>query len=349
MKRIYIKLKTLIISYKKKIKFLFSSNFKSYKKKQNKSVILLDTPEHGNIGDAAIALAETRYINDNFPEYDFFEFTFNDCSVGCKYIKKYICNEDILIVHGGGFIGTLWKNEQNNFIHILNSFINHRICVMPQTVYFDDDYEIDRFKNVLSHRQSETVFFLRDKESYFYMNNNFKYKNISYYLVPDIVTYLKGNSLLQRNQEVLFCIRSDKEKLINTNELNNVKKLLIRLNLSYTFSDTVIPGNISPNDRISVINTKLQEFSRSALVITDRLHGMLFSLITGTPCIALDNISHKVSGQYEWLKHLSHIENCNVNEIDIDKILILLNSENIYDNSIFEKYYVKMKKVISNN
>ncbi len=44
-------------------------------------------------------------------------------------------------------------------------------------------------------------------------------------------------------------------------------------------------------DRMEELNSKFAEFLSSGLVITDRLHGMIFAAITGTPCIALDNKS----------------------------------------------------------
>ena len=53
---------------------------------------------------------------------------------------------------------------------------------------------------------------------------------------------------------------------------------------------------------------KLDEFRKSKLVVTDRLHGMLFAAITGTPCIALGNSSGKVKGVYDWLTHLDYIQ-----------------------------------------
>ena len=38
--------------------------------------------------------------------------------------------------------------------------------------------------------------------------------------------------------------------------------------------------------------------------VTDRLHGMIFSVVTGTPCIALDNVSGKVRGVHAWIEDL---------------------------------------------
>ena len=43
-------------------------------------------------------------------------------------------------------------------------------------------------------------------------------------------------------------------------------------------------------------------FGNRKLIITDRLHGMIFSAITNTPCIALANSTGKVKGVYDWIR-----------------------------------------------
>jgi pyruvyl transferase EpsI len=44
------------------------------------------------------------------------------------------------------------------------------------------------------------------------------------------------------------------------------------------------------------------------VVVTDRLHCMIFCAITQTPCVVLPNSNHKIKGTYEtWLSHLPHI------------------------------------------
>lgn len=53
---------------------------------------------------------------------------------------------------------------------------------------------------------------------------------------------------------------------------------------------------------------KLEERASSKLLITDRLQGMVFAAITGTPCIVLNNNHYKVKGTYEWISTLDYIE-----------------------------------------
>ena len=38
-----------------------------------RKVILMGVPHHNNLGDNAIAIAEKKYIKDNFPEFQYYE------------------------------------------------------------------------------------------------------------------------------------------------------------------------------------------------------------------------------------------------------------------------------------
>ena len=63
-----------------------------------------------------------------------------------------------------------------------------------------------------------------------------------------------------------------------------------------------------------IINKKITEFKSAKLVITDTLHCMISCAISGTPCIALNNLTGKVQGVYEWVKHLEYIRYCDTVE-----------------------------------
>lgn len=56
------------------------------------------------------------------------------------------------------------------------------------------------------------------------------------------------------------------------------------------------------------------------LVITNRLHGIIFSAITETSCIVVNSLSHKIAGCYEWLQGCSYIRFAD----DTDSVLKLM-------------------------
>ena len=99
-------------------------------------------------------------------------------------------------------------------------------------------------------------------------------------------------------------------------------------------------------DRDSALEKQFDAFRHAELVVTDRLHGMIFSAITGTPCIVINSRSPKVKGCYEWIKQLDYIKFCD----DVSAITDIYNQINIkehsYDNNDLLPYYEKLKKDI---
>jgi len=92
----------------------------------------------------------------------------------------------------------------------------------------------------------------------------------------------------------------------------------------------------------------LNDFSSSKLVVTDRLHGMVFSAITETPCIVINSLSPKVEGCYEWLKDLDYI--CFASSVD--QVPVLLRSLEkvipVYDRKKLDCKYEPLRRCINN-
>ena len=92
-----------------------------------------------------------------------------------------------------------------------------------------------------------------------------------------------------------------------------------------------------------IVKEKIQEFLGSKLVITDRLHGMIFAAITETPCIALSNYNHKVIGTYDWISYLPYISFADSIDDAIELIPKMLRIENAkFDNTPLIPYFNKL-------
>ena len=142
------------------------------------------------------------------------------------------------------------------------------------------------------------------------MKNHFKNK---VELVPDTVMYLANlinNSENLEREDVLICFRDDKEKVTARSiTCNFIDLLAIHDYKNIEISDTVL-GNLSfePQEKPELFKKTLNKFRTAKFVITDRLHGMIFALITKTPCIAFDNSNKKISSTYNtWLKDIPYI------------------------------------------
>lgn len=295
-----------------KIKILqgykYINKFKKFK--NNKKIIYMLVPSHGNMGDQAIALATLKYLEDNFSEYNIIEVYREDTYKYSKAIKKIINDNDLIILHGGGNMGNLYPVEEKDRRFIIRLFPNNKIISMTQTISFSDNLEgkneLLKTKNIYNSH-NDLILIAREKTSYKIMRNELEKNNII--LNPDIVFYLNNMYKPQEDKRnrIMTCLRSDKESV-----LGNEKNYFIeQLNNCYeeVFNyDTVIKKVVTKDIREKELKKMFEEFLQSKVVITDRLHGMVFAAITKTPCIVTKSLDHKVTGTYEWIKDLNYIK-----------------------------------------
>ncbi len=278
--------------------------------------VLMATPEHGNLGDHAIAEAELAFLADYFSGTKVCEITGN-CYRSIKMkLVKYIHPKDILIITGGGFLGSLWMNEEELVRDIITSFPDNAIVIFPQTVFFENDEhgseQFDRSMKVFSSHK-KILFGVRDKASIKTAEKILgEDRRSSVLFVPDIVCYWRGQKEKEGanklREGLMMCLRQDKERVVSEEIHHTVEKIARDLNFQLKYTDTVIDGPVLPAMRKALVKEKMDEFRSSRLVMTDRLHGMLFAAITATPCIAMDNSSGKVAGVHEWIRHLDYIK-----------------------------------------
>lgn len=274
---------------------------------------LLDTPTHGNLGDHAIVLAEQQLLAQcGIKSYELTATQIN--SREAKYAAVTPMNQYIL-VHGGGFLGALWPNEEERFRRILQAFKKQKIIVFPQTVTFDTTTPEGRKYLEESQRiyaaHPDLTIFLREKRSYAFMQQYFP--TVRCLLVPDIVTLLNVPDTVQPRKGILFCMRRDLEKAIDDAAQ---QEMLTAVQTQYPdetieYTDTVIDHDVMPEKREEEVNKKLAQFSGARLIVTDRLHGMVFAALTNTPCIAMSNSNGKVKAVYEWIEGNDYIRFAN--------------------------------------
>ena len=266
--------------------------------------ILFNSPRHGNLGDHAIALAELEFCtSQNIRVFDF------------PWLSRFLLPLALLtprskqiLIQGGGYLGSLWKREEKRARRIIKAFRNHDVLIFPQTVYFDLTTKKERefcqqSRKCYSGHPSMTLF-VREKNSFDFIRKEMP--AVSVKLVPDIAMLLEGQRAHIR-EGVLLCLRNDKEKTVKDEETGRLLELLRSRCRHIKVTDTVMDEDILPRKRETAVRKKMMEFSGSELVITDRLHGMIFAAVTETPCIVLNSRSYKVKGSYEWLRELDYI------------------------------------------
>ena len=280
---------------------------KKIKNTKGKKIFLIGTPEYGNLGDHAIAIATKKFLNEELNDFKIIEITSGDYHYGNKtvkpVIKEVISKDDIILISGGGFLGSLWVNHYGEEMvrDVLISFPNNKIIILPQTIFFEDNsYGKEQFfisKKVYESHKDLTIC-VREKKSFEFMKNNMT--NIKTFLIPDMVFYLKEKTISTNKNGAIICLRNDKEKI---NQLD--EKVLEKIYAKYgrvEKLDTVTNNSISVRKRDKLVKSMLNKFRKSEFICTDRLHGMLFAYITNTPFFAVDNLSGKISSTFEtWI------------------------------------------------
>ena len=119
-------------------------------------------------------------------------------------------------------------------------------------------------------------------------------------LLPDMSIYLALGNCSEKNKDsndVGLCMRDDIECAVTQNEKSKIEQALYSMGYNINHINTVLPNNVLYEEsRLSAVWQFVSDCRKYKFVITDRLHGMIMSFLAGTPCIALDNKSKKVSG-----------------------------------------------------
>lgn len=280
---------------------------------EKKNIFLIGTSDRSNLGDHLIALSAKQILEDCFENYTVHEITGDHFRNERSQITKVIGAEDIIFITGGGFLGDLWMDEEKMVRDILEDYPNNQVIILPQTIYFADDNDnVKEYVNTCNkyNAHNNLTLFARDSQSYHLFKKMFPNKQIE--LFPDLALLWKERISVEKESVALLCFRADKESVIAAQTALGYEKYLLSIGMEVGWTSTLHEGehcgDIVLEKRKEKVYAKLNEFGRARLIITDRLHGMILCALVGTPCIAFDNVSKKVSSVYnDWLKELPYI------------------------------------------
>ncbi|WP_102048678.1 polysaccharide pyruvyl transferase family protein [Pygmaiobacter massiliensis] len=265
----------------------------------------LDAPAYGNLGDQAIAYAICKFCSNTFPNAEIYEFQEGSVIQYLSWLKRTIKPGDLIVLQGGGNLGNLYPRYEYIRRTIIKAFPQNRIVVFPQSIYFSNDR--DGKHEIVAARKSyaaneNLIIFARDSKSFQEMEMLFPETCIE--LCPDIVFSLNGTVSAENRSGIGVCMRDDKEKTITPEQTKKIIEHLSENKVKTRKFDTTVGTErpVAGEYRESLVISKLKEFAECEIVITDRLHGMIFSYITSTPCVAVSNSTGKSLYAYnDWL------------------------------------------------
>ena len=148
------------------------------------------------------------------------------------------------------------------------------------------------------------LFFARDPISYELAKEMFP--NLHVKLYPDIVTMLIGKKDYSEAREGIYlCRRHDIEQFYQEEDYIRFANILKQLE-KVDVSDTIIKETNREIYRNldQYVENIVKRFAGYKVVVTDKFHGLVFSLAANTPVIVLKTKDHKVTSGYEWFSKI---------------------------------------------
>lgn len=321
LKDLIIRLKMMIFSIvilPKKFLQMVKRNITVAKNNKNKKlrtepqIFLIGTPEYGNLGDQIIAVAELDWLKANYPDYEIKEFTHETLmkDKDCKMLLSQISKKDIIFLQGGGNLNDLYLNCERIRRRVISACPENKIVLFQQSIFFSEREKGESVKAetcAVYNKHGNFTVITREDRSFETAKEIFEPLKVLKY--PDMATYLFGKIKPHHNLEssgVITCLRDDDEKFYSDEELRSMKSVLSKKYMM-DCADTNIKKTVSPDNRIKVISRLVDRISTHEVMITDRFHGVIFSILAGTPCVVLRSSDHKIVEGVKWFKDIDGI------------------------------------------
>lgn len=283
-------------------------------------------PTYNNLGDQMIGFAQKLFFRRNFPQLLYIEITEPQTDQAIAELQKQLRPSDMIGFIGGGNVGSYYLNHERARRKVFSTFIDNLTVSFPQSVNFNENSRQGQRELGLSQEAygknpnltlcaRETQTFRRFQR---YFDNNVLFTG-------DMVLSLDPLPGRGKRDGVLMIMRHDDEKVTGDDLLDKITTVLEESDRSVYQTDTVVPFKVEDgqeddpsrstlklNERWQLFTNKLDEIRAAKVVVTDRLHGMIFSVITQTPVLVFDNSYGKASTSYHnWFADLNYVRQTN--------------------------------------
>ena len=316
---------------------------------EKRTFYIIGTPNHCNLGDYAIGVAEKELLKSMFPNDNIVSVNMTEFGQDIAGIRELCKKEDIFILTGGGNLGNIYMDDENIRRRIITMFPEHEIYLFPQTMEFTNDEQGKTEQNLSkqvysSHKHMHLS--AREAVSRERMETLFE-KEV--FLLPDVVLTYPVKIQETIREGIYLCFRNDREKKVTQEEIEALRKELEEKYAEVNDFDTVNNSIIDPTLFGKAFKELLFQFKGAECIVTDRLHGMVLAAITETPCVVFSNNNHKVKGVYEWVKELPYIAFAEDTTEIAKQIRIVCEKKPEYDANRYKNEFIEFLADIPRN
>lgn len=266
--------------------------------------------DYGNLGDVALTRALVQFAAAHLPMHRPYLLCAGRVFPDLKGVAAAATPGDVVAIIGGGNLGDLYPDLEEARLRVVRAFPRQRIVCFPQSIGFADSAAgrraLARSRRVYASHPQLTLF-ARDAESEQAMRQAFPETKVA--AAPDTVLSMSAPQGAARDIPLMVCLRRDKEAALDASRHSAILAALTAREPGALVTDTTVGGarlDFPSYDRH--LEGLLSHFSRARCVVTDRLHGLIFAVITGTPCVVIENNNHKIRSLVAtWLRGVPSI------------------------------------------
>lgn len=266
--------------------------------------------DYANLGDVAITRALIRFAGQHLPSHRPYLLCAGHVFHDLRGVARAANKDDVVAIVGGGNMGNRYPDLEEARCHVVRAFRHNRIVSFPQSFDFSETpvglRALARSRAAYSS-QPRLRLFAREQESFRRMRETLPGCQVG--LAPDTVLSLDLAPSAPRELPLLICLRQDTESRLNEERRAAILDALRTFASGAVITDTTVPGpRLSFPEYERQLDALWADFARAKSVVTDRLHGFIFSVITHTPCVVIESSNHKIRSTYQtWLSGLPSV------------------------------------------
>lgn len=300
----------------------------------NGDYVLLDIPNHSNIGDNLIWEGELIYLREHV------KFT-NKYSANVVNLDINKIQNNIILFHGGGNFGDLYRECQELRINVAKDYPNNRIIIFPQTVFYQDKSKLVTDCEILN-AHNDIYICVRDQESYDTLSRYISKDKLL--MLPDMAFFMDIKPETKKTGKALLMQRTDNEKKDISAVFDKIYKeyqpsdldikdwptysnnKYVRLTVQRLFSYKLRTSRIlqripiltklvdpcyglnNRNNRARYIDMGVDFLEQYDTIYTTRLHGLILAILLNKRVVIIDNSHGKCLRFHDtWLRCFANI------------------------------------------
>jgi pyruvyl transferase EpsO len=275
---------------------------------------LIDFPDHWNTGDSAIWLGELAWLADIGARVRYWA---DAASYTRGALARALGRDGVIFISGGGNLGDVWQRHQRLREMVIRDFPDRTIVQLPQTIHFRSGEAAARARAAFD-AHPRLWLFVRDEGSLAYARAEFR---ATATLCPDLAFFMGASRRpAPPESDILWLRRADRESSFDEGPADAGDVIVAdwpdggttpiqRVHRWARPHLTRASGRIAAVDRMvgrsyawqarQRVELGYRLLGRGRVVITDRLHGHILSLLLGIPHVLCDNSYGKVRRFYD--------------------------------------------------